>query len=115
MEIITKDNLKSIKVRVRDQAESRAVQEVLISFGFGWDKGKRKAVSYTDKEVIYADPEDMSLGYSDYEHARLDKTSIWVDFMSVPLLVVRDTLTYNGKVYNKQEFEKAIGGLVPIE
>jgi len=56
-------NLNDTKIHVKNEEESRLVQEYAFKQGFTWHYGKE--VSYTDKQYLFFHIEGKSISYSD--------------------------------------------------
>ena len=57
---------RNMKIRIKGEEHSRAVQEVLFKLGFGW-RGYVRSLEFTEAQALYATKADNSITYSSYD------------------------------------------------
>ena len=60
-----KTSIMNIKIKVKNESHSKAIQERLFELGFCWNRGK--TTQFTDKPFLFADSGDMHLAYVNNE------------------------------------------------
>jgi len=77
-------DIKNIKIRIKDEKQSRAVQKVLFRLGAGWDR-TNKTIIHTKSHYLYVDEEQFGFSlavgntetfFLDYEYREVTPEQI---------------------------------------
>lgn len=91
---------KNMKIRIKDEEHSRAVQEVLFKLGFGW-RGFSRRLEFTDAQALYATKADNSITYSLYVSEFFEVHSAKeVTLEDLQAILKQDTDTRFSRVYS---------------
>lgn len=103
---------KNMKIRIKDEEHSKAVQEALFALGYRWVPNGFQ-VAHTEKDYLLTWSEgditygDIGWGREKYQEVVLEMIPTFVP--------VRSKVEVLGKTYYKEDIEKALASLSVVE
>lgn len=105
------------QLNVEHEEASRIIQEALFERGHVWAAGYGKRVQDQSKKFLYLADNEICHG-DNYQYFEEDESTLFTikpTYTIVEAEEQQEVVELNGKKYNKQELEKALSLLKPIE
>lgn len=109
---------KKMRFKVNSPEHSAQIQKALFSLGYKWSEGA--TVQYCDRQYLFGD-EDGSVLHSNSFYSFDDKTyalckiEVVENYRIVEEESEVELVELNGRKYRKEDLEKALDALTPVE
>lgn len=103
------------QLNVEHEEASRIIQEALFEQGYVWNNGTNTVIDTDYKQIQAWNDGNFTRSNADYENSDFVFYTIKPTYTIVEAEEQQEIVELNGKKYNKQELEKALSLLKPIE